>query len=50
MSGLEQAYETRELVLERLSEDLLGGPADARLTEEPLSRFVMGVLYPDVDG
>lgn len=50
MSSLEQAYGTREFVLQRLSEDLLGGPADARLTEAPLSRFVMGVLYPDVDG
>jgi hypothetical protein len=49
MSGLEQAYETREFVLQRLSEDLLGGPADARLNEAPLSRFVMGILYPDVD-
>lgn len=49
MSGLEQAYGIREFVIQRLSEDLLGGPADARLTEAPLSRFVMGVLYPDVD-
>jgi hypothetical protein len=50
MDGLEQAYDTREFMLKRLSEDLLGGPADARLHEAPLSRFVMGVLYPDVDG
>lgn len=49
MSSLEQAYGTREFVLQRLSEDLLGGPADAHLKEAPLSRFVMGVLYPDVD-
>ncbi len=50
MSVLDQAYDTREFVLKRLSEDLLGGPDDARLTEQPLSRFVMGVLYPDVNG
>ena len=49
MRGLEQAYATRELMLQRLSEDILGGPADAQLTEAPLSRFVMGVLYPDVE-
>ncbi len=50
MTSLEQAYGTRDFVLQRLEEDLLGGPLDARLHEAPLSRFVMGVLYPDVDG
>lgn len=49
MSELEQAYDTREFMLQRLSEDLLGGAADVHLNEAPLSRFVMGVLYPDVD-
>lgn len=50
MSSLEQAYGTRDFVLQRLEQDLLGGPLDVRLLELPLSRFVMGVLYPDVDG
>ena len=48
MNDLQHAYETRDLVLERLREDLLGGDTHARLTEAPLTRFVMGVLYPDV--
>lgn len=50
MSSLEQAYETREFMLRRLSEDLLGGPADDALTEAPLSRFVMGILFPHMEG
>ena len=39
-----------ESIDEISAEDLLGGPADALLNEPPLSRFVMGILYPDVDG
>jgi hypothetical protein len=50
MSELDEAYETRDFVLRRLYEDLLGGAADVRLTEKPLSRFVMGILYPDTEG
>ena len=34
---------------QRLSEDLLGGTQDATLNEAPLSRFVMGVLFPEVE-
>lgn len=49
MRSLDQAYETREMMLRRLSEDLIGGEADELLTEAPLSRFVMGILYPEVD-
>jgi|JI10StandDraft_1071094.scaffolds.fasta_scaffold02562_11 hypothetical protein len=49
MSGLGPAYDTRALVLQRLSEDLLGGPQDTTLNEAPLSRFVMGVLFPEVE-
>ena len=49
MNDFQHAYETRDRVLERLSEDLLGGEADARLTEAPLTRFVMGILYPEVE-
>lgn len=43
---LEQAYATRSTVLERLREDLLGGAEETELSEPPLSRFVVGVLYP----
>ncbi|MFD2077468.1 Helicase conserved C-terminal domain-containing protein [Actinopolymorpha cephalotaxi] len=49
MNTLEQAYDTREFMLRRLSEDLLGGPADDTLRELPLSRFVMGILFPQVE-
>lgn len=48
MSIPDTAYETRELVMSRLGEDLLGGPDDDVLTEKPLSRFIMGILYPEV--
>lgn len=48
MAGLEKAYETRDFVMQRLEEDLLGGPSDGVLTEEPLSRFVTGILFPEV--
>ncbi|GIL33994.1 helicase-related protein [Phycicoccus sp. DTK01] len=49
MNDLHHAYETRDRILDRLGEDLLGGDGDRRLTEAPLTRFVMGVLYPDVE-
>lgn len=44
---LQSAYETREFVLTRLHEDLLGGDVDSVLDEDPLARFVVGVLYPE---
>lgn len=47
MSMYSKAYATRDLVLQRLEEDLLGGPADSVLTEDPLARFVVGVLFPE---
>ncbi|MEQ4209655.1 helicase-related protein [Actinopolymorpha sp. B9G3] len=50
MNRLQQAYDTREFMLRRLSEDLLGGSADDVLSELPLSRFVMGILFPEVEG
>ncbi|MGO0578267.1 helicase-related protein [Ornithinimicrobium panacihumi] len=43
---LESSYATRDMLVQRLREDLLGGPFDDELTEAPLSRFVVGVLYP----
>lgn len=46
MTGLLGAYQTREFVVQRLREDLLGGESDAMITEDPLSRFVVGILYP----
>lgn len=46
---LQDAYATRKLVVDRLREDLLGGDFDAELEEAPMSRFVAGVLYPQVD-
>lgn len=49
MSPLDHAYATRETVLQRLEEDLFGGPMDAELTEPPMSRFIAGILYPDTD-
>ena len=48
MSKFAQAYDTRNRVVRRLEEDLLGGPDDETLQEPPLSRFVVGILYPDV--
>ena len=47
MNKFKSAYQARDTVLRRLEEDLLGGSFDDRLTEAPLSRFVVGVLYPD---
>lgn len=44
---LQNAYATRKLVVDRLRDDLLGGDFDAVLEEAPLSRFVVGVLYPE---
>ncbi len=46
MKPLEGAYSARDTVLLRLEEDLLGGNLDDELTEAPLSRFIVGVLYP----
>lgn len=46
---LEDAYSTRKFVVDRLRSDLLGGEFDAELSERPMSRFVVGVLYPQVD-
>jgi len=46
MTDLAAAYATRDLMLERLEQDLLGGDFDNEITEAPLSRFVLGVLYP----
>lgn len=46
MVALQKAYSTRKFVVDRLREDLLGGDFDAQLEEAPLSRFVVGVLYP----
>ena len=50
MRSLENAYKTRDFVLRRLEEDLLGGPSDDTLTEAPLTRFVTGILFPEVVG
>ena len=50
MTDLGKAYETRELVRQRLREDLLGGSLDDVLAEPPLSRFVTGILFPEVVG
>ncbi|HEY9291856.1 MAG TPA: helicase-related protein [Microlunatus sp.] len=45
--SLAASYETRDVLLRRLEEDLLGSDLDANLQEPPLSRFVVGVLYPE---
>lgn len=47
MSRYAKAYATRDLMLRRLEEDLLGGPNDDVLHEAPLDRFIVGVLFPD---
>lgn len=46
MAHLSEAYRTRDFVTRRLEEDLLGAAFDDELTEAPLSRFIVGVLYP----
>lgn len=46
MVQMTDAYRTREFVTRRLEEDLLGADFDAELFEAPLSRFIVGVLYP----
>ena len=48
MTTREQAYKTRDFMFRRLEEDLLGGPGDDVLSEEPLARFVTGILFPEV--
>lgn len=48
--SLAASYATRDLFLRRLEEDLLGSDLDEELNEDPLSRFVVGVLYPEVSG
>lgn len=48
MVDLVTAYAARTRVLDRLQEDLVGGAFDRILTEPPLSRFVVGVLHPEV--
>lgn len=50
MTPLTQAYATRDFITRRLEEDLLGGEFDAEIDEEPLARFVVGVLYPGDEG
>lgn len=49
MSRLQHAYATRDRMLQRLDEDLLGGELDWKLTEAPLSRFAVGILYPTTE-
>lgn len=48
MSRFAHAYDTRDLIVRRLEEDLLGGPDEDALNEPPLSRFVVGILYPEM--
>lgn len=48
MVDLTQAYEARDFMLRRLQEDLLGGPDEHRIAEAPTSRFVVGVLFPEI--
>lgn len=47
--NLQDAYATRKFVVDRLKGDLLGSEFDAELGERPMSRFVVGVLYPQLD-
>ncbi|WP_446664140.1 helicase-related protein [Flexivirga sp. B27] len=47
--NLQDAYATRKFVVDRLKGDLLGDELDAELSERPMTRFVVGVLYPQVD-
>ncbi|MDR6119722.1 hypothetical protein QE370_002906 [Aeromicrobium sp. SORGH_AS981] len=46
MSSLDPWYHLRQLVVDALSDDLIGSPDEETLEEEPLDRFVMGILYP----
>lgn len=46
-SLLDLSYATRDVFLQRLEEDLLGSDRDNEISEPPLSRFVVGVLYPE---
>lgn len=43
---MSDAYRTRDFITRRLEEDLLGADFDSELSEDPLSRFVVGILYP----
>lgn len=46
MNSLDPWYHLRQLVVDALSEDLVGSPDEETLEEDPLDRFVMGILYP----
>ncbi len=46
MADLDPWYEFRRQVVNALAADLIGGPADATLTEPPLDRFAVGILHP----
>src|SRR5690625_1532266 len=46
MVNLDPWYEARELMTEALEKDLLGPEEGEVLDEAPLSRFAVGILYP----
>lgn len=46
MTVLDPWYEARRLMCEALEQDLLGPEEGPVLTERPLSRFAIGILYP----
>jgi hypothetical protein len=46
MTVLDPWYEARRLMCEALEEDLLGPEDEPALKERPLSRFAIGILYP----
>lgn len=43
-------YEARELMVEALVKDLIGDVTEEILEEEPLNRFLAGILYPNEVG
>ena len=49
MSHLDPWYDLRSKIVEALIEDLVGTAAETTLNEDPLDRFVMGILYPRSD-
>lgn len=46
MSSIEEFYLAREHMVRALESELIGTAADAVISEDPYSRFVTGILYP----
>lgn len=46
MIDLNPWYEARDRMVEAVVSDLYGGPEDETLDEEPLERYIVGILHP----